>query len=379
MEWLLVGAALVLAFANGANDNMKGVATAYGSGELGYRAALTLATLSTAAGALASLVLATSLVKAFSGKGLIPPEFLDATLLTAVAGAAALTVVIATRVGLPISTTHAIVGALVGAGMVIAGSALELGALGSAVVLPLAAGPILAIGLAWAIARGGSEFGARLGLAPGDCICVTSSDVSQTAPSTTHGTTSIGMASTAHAAVQLEIAPSAMCDGHGHGHEVVAGVHVDRALSIGHWMSAGTVGFARGLNDTPKILGLVVGASAIAPLNAALAISVAMALGGILAARRVAETLAHDITPIRPSQGLAANLATSLLVVGASRFGLPVSTTHVSTGGIFGIGAVEGGLQRGAVTTILAAWLGTLPLAAALGASLAWGLTRIGA
>jgi PiT family inorganic phosphate transporter len=59
-------------------------------------------------------------------------------------------------------------------------------------------------------------------------------------------------------------------------------------------------------------------------------------------------------------------------VAGASRFGLPVSTTHVSTGGIFGIGASAGTLRRGAVAEILAAWLATLPMAAGLGALLAY-------
>jgi PiT family inorganic phosphate transporter len=103
-------------------------------------------------------------------------------------------------------------------------------------------------------------------------------------------------------------------------------------------------------------------------------LGIAMALGGLLASRRVADTLAHRITPMQNGQGLAANLATSLLVVGASRLGLPVSTTHVSTGGIFGIGAAAGTLQQRQVGEILGAWLGTLPLAAALGALLAWSL-----
>ena len=56
MEWLLPGASLALAFANGANDNFKGVATLYGSGQLGYRRALALATASQIGGSLASVV-----------------------------------------------------------------------------------------------------------------------------------------------------------------------------------------------------------------------------------------------------------------------------------------------------------------------------------
>ena len=66
MEWLLLSAGVALAFANGANDNLKGVATLYGSAQLGYRRALALATASQIGGSLASVVLATALVKAFS-------------------------------------------------------------------------------------------------------------------------------------------------------------------------------------------------------------------------------------------------------------------------------------------------------------------------
>jgi PiT family inorganic phosphate transporter len=62
MEWLLVAAALLVAFSNGANDNFKGFATVWGSQTLSYRQALGLATLATAAGSVASLTLANALV-----------------------------------------------------------------------------------------------------------------------------------------------------------------------------------------------------------------------------------------------------------------------------------------------------------------------------
>ena len=91
-----------------------------------------------------------------------------------------------------------------------------------------------------------------------------------------------------------------------------------------------------------------------------------------MSCRRVARTLSHRITPMRDGPSFAANLATSMLVMGASRIGLPVSTTHVSTGGIFGIGASAGTLDRRTTTEILGSWLATLPLGAALGAGFAW-------
>ena len=214
--------------------------------------------------------------------------------------------------------------------------------------------------LAWALARGGATAGSLLGLARGDCVCV-GADL-HTSPD--------GSASLTRAALRLEVAEASACASH--GERRLAGIEIDRGLRAGHVLSAATVGFARGLNDTPKILGLMVGASAIDPVLGAFALGVAMALGGVLAAQRVADTLALRITPMHSGQGLAANLATSLLVVGASRLGLPVSTTHVSTGGIFGIGAAAGTLRRRQAGEILGAWLVTLPLAAGLGAVVAW-------
>jgi len=70
-----------------------------------------------------------------------------------------------------------------------------------------------------------------------------------------------------------------------------------------------------------------------------------------------------------PGQGFAANLVTSLLVAGVSRLGLPVSTTHVSVGSLFGIGVVSGTARARMILTILLAWVTTLPLGAALAAS----------
>jgi PiT family inorganic phosphate transporter len=94
-----------------------------------------------------------------------------------------------------------------------------------------------------------------------------------------------------------------------------------------------------------------------------------MAVGGLLNARRVAETMSRKITRMSPGQGLTANLVTSLLVTVASRFGLPVSTTHVSVGALFGIGTVNGTARWRTVLTILLAWGTTLPLGAALAAA----------
>jgi PiT family inorganic phosphate transporter len=97
-----------------------------------------------------------------------------------------------------------------------------------------------------------------------------------------------------------------------------------------------------------------------------LLILVVMALGGILGARQVAETLAHKITGMNPGQGFAANLATSVLTTTASFHGLPVSTTHVSVGALLGIGITTGQAKWKTVIPVLLAWVVTLPSAALL-------------
>jgi PiT family inorganic phosphate transporter len=85
--------------------------------------------------------------------------------------------------------------------------------------------------------------------------------------------------------------------------------------------------------------------------------------------------MGRKITPMNHGQGFTANLVTSGIVLAASRWGLPVSTTHVSCGALFGIGTVNRQAQWKMIRTILLAWLTTLPCGALLGA-LAFGALR---
>ena len=101
-----------------------------------------------------------------------------------------------------------------------------------------------------------------------------------------------------------------------------------------------------------------------------LVVARALACGGVIGARRVAETLAHGITGMNPGEGFAANLATSLLVTTASLHGLPVSTTHVSVGALLGVGVTTGQARWKTVRPVLAAWVVTLPCAAVLAGGL---------
>jgi PiT family inorganic phosphate transporter len=364
MFGLILAAVVLLAYSNGANDNFKGVATLFGSGTASYRRALAWATITTFAGSVLALVLARGLVDTFSGRGLVTDAVaVQPAFLTAVSLGAALTVLLATLFGLPISTTHALTGALVGAGAVATQGQVTLGTLGSSFLLPLAFGPLVSVVITlllyplFKLARKGS------GVTTSTCVCVGSQfEEVIVQPGGTLAVRSSG--------VVLQAGQASDCVERYQGH--MFGIEAGPVLDTLHYLSAGAVGFARGLNDTPKIVALLIGAQTLSP-NAGLAlVAVVMALGGILNARRVAETMSRRITRLNPGQGFTANLVTSLLVTTASRFGLPVSTTHVSVGSLFGIGIVNGTANRRMVVAILLAWVTTLPLAGLLGAVSYW-------
>src|SRR5207253_9230529 len=142
------------------------------------------------------------------------------------------------------------------------------------------------------------------------------------------------------------------------------GIGSQQVMDAGHFLSAGTVSFARGLNDTPKIVALLLLWKALDIRWGFAAVALTMAIGGLLNARKVAETMSKKITPLNHGQGFTANLTTAILVVLASLFGLPVSTTHVSVSSLFGIGLTTGNANLRTVNAIVLSWLVTLPCAA---------------
>ena len=125
------------------------MARLFGSQTTNYKTAIGWATITTFAGSVFSIFLAETLVKSFSGKGLVPDEIANASdFHLAVAIAAGLTVILATLTGFPISTTHGLTGALVGAGLVAIGTQVNFTALQKSFLMPLLLSPMIAIILA---------------------------------------------------------------------------------------------------------------------------------------------------------------------------------------------------------------------------------------
>jgi inorganic phosphate transporter, PiT family len=367
---LLFLTTLWVAYANGANDNFKGVATLFGSDVTSYSGAIALGTIATAAGSLCSAFLAEALVQTFSGKGLVPDTVaLSPLFVLAVAGAAAATIMLATQKGFPVSTTHALVGALVGAGFIASGTGLNLRVLGSTFFAPLIVSPLIAFALAAPLYRVTQSVLARKRLDDQSCVCVGPARWVP-APLSQPGlaASSVALAAPLAAGLQVAVGSAQGCARRYNGGFL--GVRLQSLFNGLHYLSAAAVSFARGLNDTPKIIALLLVAHALDIRFGTVAVALAMASGGMLNARRVAQTMSKRITRMDETQALAANLITATLVIFASRLGMPVSTTHVSVGAIGGVGLARSSVDRSVLGAILLSWLLTLPIAAFFGAAI---------
>jgi PiT family inorganic phosphate transporter len=357
-------AVLCLAYANGANDNFKGVATLLGSGTTNYRQALAWATITTLLGSLTAVFLAEKLLTSFSGRGLVADQLVTSPdYVAAIALGAACTVLLATRIGMPVSTTHALVGAMIGAGWA-AHSDINLQKLGAGFFLPLLVSPLVAVAITSLCYLALHRLRLGLGITHQTCFCI-GKEAIEVVPIMS---TAAALQRVEH--LTLSKGTAVTCIDRYDGR--LLGVNLASLIDRLHYLSAGVVSFARGLNDTPKIAALLLLLPALGGFGSTFSVGVAMAVGGWLGAARVAEVMARKITPMNHGQGFVANLLTGSIVIGASHFGLPVSTTQVSCGALFGIGTVTGQADVRTIAKILIAWVTTLPAAVLLGASAFW-------
>ena len=356
----LLIAVLFLTYSNGGNDNFKGVATLWGSGTLSYKSALILATIATFAGSICSWFFAEALIKNFSGEGLLPDGIIQsADFVLAVTLAAGTTVLLATRFGFPISTTHGLVGALVGGGLIAVGTEINFSKLGNTFFLPLLISPIIAVVLSSLFYRLFHHTRKAAGISEENCLCVGEKFIPVTNLVQTNSFIALpGMEAT--------IGSQEECISQYQGRFL--GINFQPLLNNLHFASAAIVSFARGLNDTPKLVSLLLITHLFKiPVYISI-LAIVMAIGGLLNARKVAATMSNKISRFNHGQGFTANLITGTLVIIASRFGLPVSTTHVSVGSIYGIGLVNKTANNKEISKIVLSWVLTLPVAGLLSA-----------
>lgn len=347
---------LLLAWANGANDVAKGVATLAGSGVSNARHAILWGVFWTVLGGLATLLWGRELMAAFGGGWLAPgfritPAFLAAALL-----ATGSWILFATRLGLPVSTTHALLGGTVGGALAAIGpDALQLGTVTHQALLPLLLSPLIAIALCWGLLLLGGYVARRVpSWRPGCCAEET-------------------WRRNPFVCAEPSLRPPPW----------------QQKIWVGlHWLSGAATSFARGLNDTPKIAAFLILAAGLAPETTRLsaeygstwpvvAIALVMGAGGLWGGMRILKVLAHRVVPLDAATGLTANVGTSFLVLAATPLGLPVSTTHVSTGALMGVrwAAKKKPDRADALKPILLGWIVTLPVTALMATAIGW-MTR---
>jgi len=226
------------------------------------------------------------------------------------------------------------------------------------IALPLVASPLVALAIVSVLIRA-----SRRSVA--DCACVTIEPVAEAA-ALARGEGHPVLTS-ALLQVRLTVATSAECAA---SVPQAAGLRLEYL----HWLTSGAASFARALNDAPKIVALLLVASALAgamqPVETLFGVvALGMVAGSIVGGRRVTALLAQKVTRMDHREGFLANATTTALVGAGAVFGLPMSTTHVASSAIVGAGAERGmaRLNRRTLRDLVLAWMVTVPLAAALG------------
>lgn len=154
-----------------------------------------------------------------------------------------------------------------------------------------------------------------------------------------------------------------------------------------HLLSSATYSISHGLNDAQKTMGIItvllystgyLGGEFRVPHWVAISCYVAIGLGTLSGGWKIIQTMGTRITKLSHHQGFGASLGGSIMVFAASWLGIPVSTTHTITGCVIGVGAArrESAVRWGVAGNLLVAWLLTVPAAALVGAAF-YLLTRL--
>jgi inorganic phosphate transporter, PiT family len=314
---IVVAAALAFDFTNGFHDTANVVASAISTRALAPRTAITLASVLNFVGAFISLKVAATVATGIVNAGQVTETIAFAGLTGAIAWN-----LLTWAYGLPSSSSHALIGGVIGAMLAaVGGSGVKGGAIITKVVIPAILAPISAFIVAGiAIIAIYSLFGQRR---PGS---------------------------------------------------------VSRGFRLGQIVSSSALAIAHGTNDAQKTMGVITLAlvahgtlsaqHASVPTWVVILAATAIALGTYAGGWRIIRTVGSRIIKMDSAQGFAAQASGAAVILVSSHLGYPLSSTHVITGGVMGAGAAKrlSAVRWGVAGTIAIAWVVTLPIAGLFGA-----------
>ncbi|WP_243321123.1 inorganic phosphate transporter [Geothrix sp. SG200] len=315
---LIVGLALAFDYINGFHDTANAIATVVSTGVLSARNAILMAGVLNFGGALLGTQVATTIAKGIADSQFVVPAVIVAALLSAIVWN-----LITWYFGIPSSSSHALVGGLAGAVVAQAGR----GALHTAKL---------------------EEVGTFLIVSPVVGFFI----------------------------AMLLIIVILWIVRHTAGHRVNLAF---RKLQL---VSAGAMAFTHGTNDAQKAMGIIAlalitygklhthGVKVDVPVWVKLACATAMGLGTMSGGWKIIRTMGAKIVKLRPIHGFAAETASAIVLFATAHMGIPVSTTHVISGAIMGVGASMNvsAVRWGVAGNIVVAWVLTIPISALLAA-----------
>jgi len=321
---IVVGTALAFDFTNGFHDTANVVATSISTKAMPPRLAVAYASVLNFAGAFLSIAVAATIAQDVVASDAITPTVVFAGLIGAISWN-----LITWYYGLPSSSSHALIGGVVGAAFLAGGADAVLGdgILGK-VLVPAVVAPILAF------------------IVGGIAIVVCYRTVGRLRPGP-----------------------------------------VTRGYRLGQVVSGGLLALAHGTNDAQKTMGVItlaliangnLGPDADPPTWVIISSATAIALGTYSGGWRIIRTMGTRIIKMDPAQGFSAQGAGAAVILASTHYGFPLSTTQVISGGVMGAGAGKrlSAVRWGVAGNIVTAWLLTLPATAAIG-GLAYGVTRV--
>jgi PiT family inorganic phosphate transporter len=314
---VVIGVALLFDFTNGAHDCANAVAPVISTRVLSPRAAVVMAASLNLLGALLGEEVAHTL-----GSGVVRPEIMGNSRIL-VPGALAGAVVwnaLTWRFGIPSSSSHALIGGLMGSASALAGAeAVNTASVAEKVLLPLVLSPLSGFAAGFILMSGINLIFSR-----------------------------------------------------------VARSRAVRFFRRAQVVSCGCMALSHGLNDAQKTMGIIALALVVfgqeevfrVPLWVKAACSLAMEAGTAVGGWSIVKTMGQKIFRLEPAHGFTAELSAAAVIGGASLLGAPVSTTHTVTAGIFGVGSTVrlSAVRWGIAGNLLIAWALTLPASACVGA-----------